>query len=218
MENKIVDKEKAILLIGGGGHCRSVLDAILSTDTYNKIGIIDVDKNASVMDIKVVGTDGDLQMLFHDGWLYAFITIGSIGNIDLRSKLYNIVKSIGFIVPSIIDSSAIIAKDVVISEGTFVGKRVVINSGSEIGPCAILNTGSIIEHDNTIGEFVHVSPGATICGQVSIGNGAHIGAGSVIRQGISIGAGALIGAGSVVVKDIPKNVKAYGNPCRVVER
>lgn len=217
MENNAII-EKALLLIGGGGHCRSVADSILSTGTYNKIGIIDVDKNASVMGIKVVGTDGDLQALFQDGWSHAFITIGSIGNTDLRSRLYDLVKSIGYIVPSVVDSSAVIAKDVIIREGTFIGKRVVINSRSEIGQCAILNTGAIIEHDCNIGEFVHVSPGTTICGQVSVGNGTHIGAGSVIRQSISIGAGSLIGAGSVVVKDIPENVKAYGNPCRVVER
>ena len=50
-----------------------------------------------------------------------------------------------------------------------------------------------------------------------VGNDSHVGAGSVVRQQINIGNDVLIGAGSVVVKDIPDNVKAFGNPCKVVE-
>ena len=62
-----------------------------------------------------------------------------------------------------------------------------------------------------------ISPRATLCGQVNVGDDTHVVAGSVVRQGIKIGACSLLGVGSVVVKDIPDSVKAYGNPCRVVE-
>ena len=44
-----------------------------------------------------------------------------------------------------------------------------------------------------------------------------MGAGSSVIQQVKIGESSIIGAGSVVVKDIPSMVKAYGNPCRVVE-
>lgn len=51
---------------------------------------------------------------------------------------------------------------------------------------------------------------------VRIGNNVWIGAGSIILPGIQIGENSVIGAGSVVTKDIPANVVAVGNPCRVL--
>lgn len=51
---------------------------------------------------------------------------------------------------------------------------------------------------------------------VSIGNNVWIGAGAIIVPGITIGDNAVIGAGSVVTKDIPANVVAVGNPCKVL--
>ena len=50
---------------------------------------------------------------------------------------------------------------------------------------------------------------------VHIGRNCWIGAGAVIMPGVTIGDNSVIGAGSVVTKDIPENVVAYGNPCRV---
>lgn len=208
--------EKKLLLIGGGGHCRSILDSVLSINHYQQIGIIDYNQLASAMEIPVIGTDDDLNRLKNEGWTDAFISVGSIGSTASRRRLYQKVKEIGFRIPSIIDPTAIIARKVEIGEGSFIGKRVVVNSGSHVGICAILNTGAIIEHDSKIGDFAHISPGATLCGQTLIGNDSHVGAGSVVRQGISIGQTSLIGVGSVVVKDVPDGVKAFGNPCRVV--
>lgn len=81
----------------------------------------------------------------------------------------------------------------------------------------IINTGAIVEHDCTIGNFVHVSPGCTLCGSVAVGENTHVGAGSVVRQQVQIGRNCLIGAGSVVVSSIPDGAEAYGNPCKVVK-
>ena len=210
--------EKKILLLGGGGHCRSVLDCLMSLENDYEIGIIDYDKSASALGVDVIGTDDDLPRLLQEGWSEAFITVGSVGRTTLRRKLFSLVREYGFCIPSIIDPTAIIARGTTIGEGAFVGKRAVINTGSVIGECAIINTGAIIEHDCQIDDFAHVSPGVTLCGQVIVGKDSHIGAGSVVRQGISIGTNTIVGAGSVVVKDISGEVKAYGNPGRVVKR
>ncbi len=207
--------KKKILLIGGGSHCHSVLDAILASDLYDEIGIVD-NVVSSYLGVPVIGNDDDIPTLFKAGWTYGFITVGSVGDTKIRRRLYKMVKMHGFKVPSVIDATAIIGQGVHIEDGVFIGKRAVINAGSSIGACAIINTGAIIEHDCEIGAFSHISPGTILCGQVKIGDDSHVGAGSVVKQMIEIGDNALIGAGSVVVKNIPDNVKAYGNPCKVV--
>ncbi|MGL5559578.1 MAG: sugar O-acetyltransferase [Paraclostridium dentum] len=51
---------------------------------------------------------------------------------------------------------------------------------------------------------------------IHIGNNVWIGAGAVVLPGVKIGDNTVIGAGSVVTKDIPSNVVAIGNPCRVL--
>jgi maltose O-acetyltransferase len=58
--------------------------------------------------------------------------------------------------------------------------------------------------------------GPEFAAPVTIGDNVWIGGGSIICAGITIGANTTIGAGSVVVKDIPPNVVAVGNPCRVL--
>ena len=208
---------KRLMLIGGGGHCHSVIDSIIAMNVYDEIGIIDK-ADSDYFDIRVIGTDDDIPELMKQGWNEAFITVGSIGDTQTRRRLFNMAKGYGLIIPRIIDPSAAVAKDAVIAEGSYIGKNATVNAGAVIGKCAIVNSGSIVEHDCRIGDFVHISPGAVLCGQVRIDHDTHIGAGTIIRQLINVGAGSMIGMGSIVVKDIPDHVKAYGNPCRMIER
>ena len=71
-----------------------------------------------------------------------------------------------------------------------------------------------------IGSNVSVNLNCTFidCNRITIGNGCWIGANVVVLPGVTIGDGTVIGAGSVVTKDIPSNVVAVGNPCRVVRK
>jgi sugar O-acyltransferase (sialic acid O-acetyltransferase NeuD family) len=210
--------KKKLLLIGGGGHCHSVLDAVMKNGKFSEFGIIDKDSQAACLGVPVIGRDEDLPMLLKDGWSDAFVTVGSVGDTALRRRLYAMIKALGFTIPMVIDPSAELAKDVQLSRGVFVGKRAVVNAGAVIGECAIVNTGAIVEHDCIIGRFSHVSPGTVLCGQVVVGNDSHIGAGSVVRQCLEIGERSIIGIGSVVTENIPDDVLAYGNPCKIIKR
>lgn len=117
-----------------------------------------------------------------------------------------------------IHSSSIISANTTIGEGTVVMQGAIIQSGVVVGKHCIINTGATVDHDCNIEDYVHISPNTTLCGSIFIGEGTHIGAGSVVIPGIKIGEWSVIGAGSVVTRDIPNNVLAFGNPCRIVRK
>ena len=105
------------------------------------------------------------------------------------------------------------------------GTHITLGKGCYINVnCNFIDDGEI-----RIGEKVMFGPAATVghpiapelreymyCAPVTIGDNCWIGAGSVICPGVTIGENTVIGAGSVVTKDIPANVVAAGNPCKVL--
>lgn len=208
-----------IVLLGAGGHALSVVDSLRANEEYEIIGITDINKRVGekVLGCKVIGNDTLLETIFDSGVIYAFVAVGSIGDTSLRKELFNRLKIIGFTIPAIVDSSARIGRDVCLGEGVYLGKNTVVNPKSTIGDMAIINTGVVIEHGCNIMEFSHIGPGAVICGGVKIGAHTHVGANATIIQGLNIGNNSVIGAGSIVVHDLPNQVIAYGNPCRVVK-
>lgn len=212
-------ENKKLVLLGGGGHCKSVLDTLLRSNEFSEIVICDpaLPKGSPLFGFRIVGNDNMLPFLMDRGFRFAFITIASIKDTSLRRALVKKAETLGFQFPEVIDPSAVISKYAVIGNGSFIGKNVVVNADAVIGCHCILNTGSIIEHECFIGDYTHVSVGAVLCGNVHVGCDSFVGASATVKQGISIGERAIIGAGSVVMKDLPSAVKAYGNPCRVIE-
>ncbi|WP_209511455.1 acetyltransferase [Sedimentibacter acidaminivorans] len=210
---------KKLLLIGGGGHCKSVLDTLLQLNQYSEISIIDKSENIGkyIFGISTIGCDNDLVKLYESGYNYAFVTLGSIGNPSQRIKLYNMIEEIGFEIPNFLDLTSIVSQYVKMESGIYVGKNVVINAGSIIGKGSIINTSSTVEHDCVIGEFSHIAPGTVLCGEVHVGKNVHIGAKSVIKQQVNIGDNTTIGMGSVVLNNIDDSIIAYGNPCKEVK-
>lgn len=118
---------------------------------------------------------------------------------------------------SLFHPNSIISINSKIGLGTVILAGVIINCGVIIKEHCILNTGSVVDHDCVLGKYVHISPNATLCGNVIIGSGTWIGAGATVIQGIKIGKNVTIGAGSVIINDIPDNATVVGNPGRIIK-
>ena len=197
-----------IVLLGFGGHARSVADSIAKAGKYNIIGYTDVQESKS--QFQYIGTDDELEALYRQGVHNAALGVGYMGESLIRDRLVYAARKIGFQFPAIIDPSANIADDAVIGEGAYIGKNAVINAVSDIGDFCIINTGAIIEHQNIIGRHSHVAVGSVLCGNVNIGHHSMIGAGTTIIQGKSIGDNCIIGANSTVLSNVRDNMKCYG--------
>lgn len=203
---------RGLVLVGGGGHCKSVLDAAVSMKYFDKIVITDpsIPIGTKIMGYEVVGSDDALLGLKNTGFDMAFITTGSIKSTELRRKLAKKIISIGFVVPNIIDPSAQVSKFARMQHGIFIGKNAVVNSETILGNYSIINTGSIIEHECSIGDYSHIAVGGIICGNVYVGSDSFVGAGTTIAQGVHIGKNVIIGAGSLVLGDVYDNKIVYG--------
>ena len=208
---------KNIILIGGGGHCKSVIDTLLKSNQFQKIGIVDEIGRVGqkVLGIDVVGSDKDLARLKSQGFNHAFITIASQDLLKKRTKLFGELEKLGFIIPNIIDTTAILASKVDLQYGIYIGKSVIINSNSVINKGAIINTASLIEHDSIIDDFCHIAPRACIAGNCKIGKNTFIGMNASIKQNITIGNNVVIGMGAVVLNNVENNSTVLGNPGKV---
>lgn len=206
-----------LLLIGGGGHCKVIIDTLHKQSAFQIEGIIDIQekKNQMIAGIPIIGTDEDLPLFYQKGIRHVFISLGSIEPKSNRAKLALKAKKIGFVFPNIISPNAKLAKDIKLGYGNFIGPMAVINPQAQLGNHCIINTGAIIEHDCIIEDFVHIAPGAILSGGITIQKQSHIGTGSCIKQGVIIGPHTLIGIGSVVVQNMPGHVCAFGNPCKI---
>lgn len=204
----MVNKMEDIVIIGFGGHAKVVADSIEQSGVYNIVGYTDVEKRAN--HYRYIGKDDKLGELYKSGVRKAVIGIGYLGMSKKRDEIVSFARDVGYEFPVICDSTAVIARDVTIGEGTYVGKNVVINADSKVGKYCIINTGSIIEHENVIGDFSHISIGTILCGEVSVGNHTMVGAGTTVIQCKTIGDNCIVGANSTVLSDVNDNMKVYG--------
>lgn len=203
---------KKLVLIGGGGHCKSVIDVAKRMNSFDEIVITDpnLKQGAQILGCTVVGADDCLEALYKQGYEYAFISVGCVKNNSLRDKIAERVSALGFKFPVIQDPSAIVSDSAFVGDGTFIGKNAVINSEVKIGIHCIINTGAIIEHECNVGDYTHISVGTVLCGEVTVKDNCMIGAGTTVIQGIIIRNNAVIGANSIVLTDVEDNMKCYG--------
>lgn len=207
----------SLVLIGGGGHCRSCIDVIEQQGKYNIYGILDPNqrKETKISCYPVLGDDELLNDLIKEGHHF-LITLGQIKSAAIRIVLYKKLKAGGAKLATVISPKAYLSPAASVAEGSIVLHSAIVNAGSIIGINTIINSMSLIEHDSRIGNHVHVSTGAIINGGCTVGNESFIGSGAIIVNNINIGDNIVIGAGSVVIKDVKESGIYVGNPCKKI--
>jgi len=190
---------KEILLIGGGGHCKSVIDVIEQEGRFKIIGIVDKPEllGNEILGYSVIGNDSDLETLANK-YDYALVTVGQIKSPSLRIRLFDFAMEAGFTLPTIVSPRAYVSKHATIGNGTIVMHDALVNAKAVIGSNCIINSKALIEHDCRVSDHCHISTNATINGGVVIEVGCFIGSGVLTRELMTIKECSFIKAGSLV--------------------
>lgn len=214
-----MSESKAVVVLGAGGHARVLVDLLRRCGSLEPIALLDRDPallGERVLGVEVIGDDGALDR-FDPEQVELVNGVGSTRSTEARRSLFLHCRDLGFRFATLVHPAAIVARDVVLGEGSQVLAAAVINTGARIAEDCIVNTGALVEHDCRISAHAHVASGAVLAGNVTIHEGAHVGAGATLIQGVTVGSRSVIGAGAVVLRDVEDDAVVAGVPARVIE-
>ena len=213
-------KIEKVVIIGTGGFGREVLDvleAINQVQTqYEILGFITepgYQKPGELINEKPV--------LGYFDWLEQnkdqVKAMCGVGAPATRLRLIRQAENIGVQFFSAVHPRAILTRWVRMGLGSIITAGCILTNNISIGDHVHLNLDCTVGHDAVIEDFVTVSPGVHVSGNVRLEQGSFIGTGANLIEGKTVGQWSVVGAGSVVVKDIPANTTAVGNPAKVIK-
>jgi sugar O-acyltransferase (sialic acid O-acetyltransferase NeuD family) len=209
-----------ILIIGAGGHGRSIADAALSAG-HVVVGFVDLHlplgrRDVGVSSVEVLLSQAQLLKMLDDGLAAPFDADSVLVGIGANDERLSLVRSLSrWPMTPLMHPRACVSPAAKFGECTVVMGGAVVGPVRQCGAGVIINSGAIVDHDCEIGDGVHIGPGAVLCGGVAVGEAAFVGAGATIVPNVSVGRRAVVGAGAVVIRDVPDNAVVIGNPARM---
>lgn len=202
-----------VIVWGAGGHGKVVVDALLTADACDVIGIVDDDARktgARVLGVPVLDFSGGLVELARrtdfDG-----IVVG-IGDNYIRSEKYQEILDFGLTTITVVHPAAHVSRFAKLGQGVVVLAGAVINPGTVVEDNVSVNTSASVDHDNYLEYSCHILPNATLAGTVRVGECAYVGSGAVVIPNVTVHKYSYLGAGAVAIKDVPEGVVSAGNP------
>lgn len=200
---------ESVVIIGASGHGRVIADIVRKAGDSVRGFLDDADGlPREIAGIPVLGKTK--EYCNYDDCRFVI----AIGNVTIREKIANLLNGKVRWYTAIHPAAVLSSLDVTIGEGTVVMANAVVNSGARIGKHCIINTAAVVEHDDVLEDFVHVSPNAALAGTVTVGKRTHVGVGACVRNNLTICADCTIGAGATVVEDIREAGTYIGVPAR----
>lgn len=197
--------ENAIVLFGGGGHGKTLIELVRASGVYHWIGVIDdqLPAGAQVLGVPVLGGAELLSDLRSAGVHLAVNGVGGIGRPELRQRVFAMLAEAGFSCPAVVHPSAWIEPSAHLDEGVQVLAHTYVSSSAQIGFGSLLNAGVVVSHDCVIGRVVNLSPGAMLAGGVHLEDYVQVGMAATINLGLRVGSAARIGNGATIKANVP---------------
>jgi sugar O-acyltransferase (sialic acid O-acetyltransferase NeuD family) len=206
-----------VIVIGGAGQGRQVIDAIVARGFHTAVGVLDrsLPRGSEVSGVPVLGRDDELAVRAPEVSADHFVV--AIGDNATRGRvLEREHASVPHLEPAtIVHPSAVLGSGSTLGPGSIILAGAVVGNGSHVGRGVLFGIRSSVDHDGFVADHASLGPGATTGGNVRIGRATALGLGANVIHGITIGDDTVVGAGAVVLEDVPDRVVAYGVPCRV---
>lgn len=185
-----------LLIVGAGGHGRSVAEAAMMSGHYEVAGFVD----DSAVDIKDIW---GIPMLGETGNLLAYrsltqAVIVAIGNNNARRRLSDRFVQAGYELVSVLHPRATISSRAVIGPGSAIMAGAIIGTEAQLGRGVIVNCGAIVDHHARVADFGHLGVNACMAGGTVLGRGAWLQAGSAIGYGVQVPDGSILGPGEAL--------------------
>lgn len=195
----------ALIIFGGGGHGKTLIELVQAMGTYHILGIVDdhLPVGSQILGLPVLGGASILPQLYNQGLRLAVNGVGGIGNVAIRINVFNILAEAGLVCPNVIHPTAWVERSARLGGGVQVLAQSYVSSDAHIGFGTVLNAGVVVSHDCRIGKCVNLSPGAMLAGNVEIDDFAQIGMAATINLHLKIGKAARIGNGATIKSDVP---------------
>lgn len=195
----------AMILYGGGGHGKVLIELIRALGSYRLVGVVDdgLAAGADVLGLPVLGGAEVLSELCRQGVRLAVNGVGGIGRPEIRWRVFELLAQAGFHCPALVHPAAYVEPSARLEGGVQVLPQAYISSAVRVGFGTVINAGVVVSHDCVLGRCVNLSPGALLAGGVRVEDFAQIGMGATINIGITIGRGARVGNGATVKADVP---------------
>ncbi len=207
-----------ILVVGGAGQGRQVIDALEAGGTDDVVGVLDASLavGTDVAGYPVLGADTDLATAAASTKATGYVV--AIGDNFTRGMLLDRAarECADLTAVTVRHPRAFVARDATVGDGSIVLTGAVVSNGCRIGRGVLLGTNSSIDHDSTVDDHASLAPGAATGGDVHVGVATALGVGVAVIHGVTIGAHTVVGAGAAVVRDLPDHVVAVGVPARVL--
>jgi acetyltransferase EpsM len=198
-----------ILVYGGGGHGKAIIDVIRAMRTYQVVGIIDdnIPTGTLILGVPVLGSAQVLNDIYTQGVHLAANGVGGIGNVDVRIGAYEKLAEAGFVCPILVHPEAWVEPSAILEPGVQILAQAYVGGDVKIGFGTLLNIGACAAHDCTLGKVVNLSPKATLAGGVSVDDYTQIGMCATVNVNLKIGSRVRIGNGATVKADVPSGMR-----------
>ena len=184
---------KRVIVIGAGGHGRSVAEAILLLGRDELVGFVDdgADPNAKVWTYPILGRTDSLHTLR----ALADTVVVAIGNNAVREKLHSRVRDGGFELLNVIHPAAFVSPTATLGAGCAVMAGAVVGTEAKLGEGVIVNCGATVDHHCRVDAFGHLGVNACMAGGSVLGHRARMQAGSALGYGVQVERDAVLAPG-----------------------
>ncbi|MEG1127665.1 MAG: acetyltransferase [Comamonas sp.] len=176
-----------LLIVGAGGHGKSVAEAALASGSFTLSGFLD-DQAKNVWEFPVFGGTQDMA-----AWREAAdVAIVAIGNNLLRQQLQQQLMQAGYTLTSVIHPRATVSPSAELGVGSAIMAGSIIGTEAKLGVGVIVNSGAVVDHNCVVGNYGHLGVASAMAGGTQLGAGAWMQAGAALGCGVEVLPGAFL--------------------------